>query len=176
MQMLKTQEDLVGEKAYFAMGQQEESQMSKNQLIQGIMDNLKKDLDKCSFISLSMTTAATIAAAAVSQQREWKNENPTEPSGSSTPDVLVFTCNHQFPRVYFMDNVIPEFQQRMSELLVPLVNTTKTLVIHYKKSETQLISACPVCVYNSLRSEQLEKATDANAVIGEGFRAKPWDI
>ncbi|XP_031571187.1 uncharacterized protein LOC116305433 [Actinia tenebrosa] len=175
-QMLTTQGYIVNDNAYLTVGQLKESQMSKNQLIQGIMDNLKKDLDKCSFISLSMTTAATIAAAAVSQQREWKNENPTKPSSLSTPDVLVFTCNHQFPRVYFMDNILPEFQQRMSELLVPLVNTTKTLVTHYKKSEKQLISACPVCVYNSLRAEQLEKATDANAVIGEGFKAKPWDI
>jgi hypothetical protein len=158
------------------IGESEGSQMSENQLIQGIMDNLKKDLEKCSSIALSMTTAATIAAAAVSQQREWRHENPHINQESSTSDAVVFTCNHQFPRVYFRDNILPEFQQRMSELLVPLVNTTKTLVTHYKKSETHLLAACPVCLYNSLRSEQLEKASDANTVIGEGFKAKPWDI
>ncbi|KAK3700687.1 hypothetical protein QZH41_015637 [Actinostola sp. cb2023] len=158
----------------FTIGTSEENPMSPNQLILGIMENLKKDLDKCSSISLSMTTAATIAAAAVSQQREGRHGNSRVPNLDMSPDVVVFTCNHQFPRVYFMENILPEFQQRMSELLIPLLNITKTLVTHYKKSESNLLAACPVCVYNSLRSVQMEQASDT--VLINGLRAKQWDI
>lgn len=157
------------------VGSSEVNSMSHEQLIQGIMENLQKDLEKCTSISLSMTTAATIAAAAVSQQREARHEESLLDHELS-PDVIVFTCNHHFTKVYFIENILPEFQQRMSELLVPLANTTKTLIAHYKKSESNLLAACPVCVFNSLRSEQLEKASDSNVVIVNGFKAKPWDI
>lgn len=160
--------------AEFTIGSTDENVVTHEQLLQGIMENLKKDLEKCTSISLSMTTAATIAAAAVSQQREAKPDSSL--ADDSSTDVVVFTCNHHFTKVYFMENILPEFRQRMSELIIPLVHTTKQLVMHYKKSERNLLAACPVCVYNSLRSEQLEKASDNNLTIANGLKAKPWDI
>ena len=62
----------------FTVGPREENTMSSHQLMEGIMENLKRDLDKCSSISLSMTTAATIAAAAVSQQKEGQHETKSK--------------------------------------------------------------------------------------------------
>lgn len=170
------QQNESSSKVEFTFGSTDEDSVTTHQLIQGIMENLQKDLEKCTSISLSTTTAATIAAAAISQQRELQQSRLKGLDSEFGPDVVVFTCNHQFPRVYFMENILPEFQQRMSELLIPLVNTTKTLVAHYKKSESNLLAACPVCVYNSLRSEQLEKASDSDITITNGSRSKPWDV
>lgn len=54
---------------------------AQKHLWQEILDNIKKDLDKHPYIALSMTAAATIASAAVSQQRGWRGEGEliTEP-------------------------------------------------------------------------------------------------
>lgn len=122
-----------------------------------------------------MTTAATIAAAAVSQQRESRQDgrNLVHQSGA---DVVVFTCNHQFPRVYFVDVILPEFQHHMSELVVPLPNTTKLLLRFYGKLSGCLPTACPICVYNSVRMEQLVFASAHSGETGESVRSKPWEI
>ena len=148
-------------------------QAPDERLWQEIMDNIKKDLDKRSCITLSLTTAATIAAAAVSQRRESRGEAADQLPLQSQVDVVVFTCSHQFPKYYFDDVIVPEFQQRMGELMIPLPQTTKLLLGYYTKRDGFLPTACPSCVYNFLRKEQLQ-AVDIESV--EFAKAKPWEI
>ncbi|KAL9959343.1 hypothetical protein ACROYT_G032657 [Oculina patagonica] len=151
----------------------QEFRKAQKHLWQEILDNIKKDLDRHPYISLSMTAAATIASAAVSQQRGWRGEGEvlTEPQA----DVVLFTCNHHFPRVYFQEVILPEFQQRMSELVLSLKHTTKLLLKYYGRHEGCLPTACPICVYNSIRMEQVEIFEEQNG-NSENIRAKPWDI
>ena len=137
-------------------------------LWQEILDNIKKDLDKRTCITLSLTTAATIAAAAVSQRRELRDA-----SSRAQVDVVVFTCSHQFPKYYFDDVIIPEFQQRMGDLTLSLPETTKLLMGYYSNGEGFLPTACPSCVYNFLRKEQLQAEDFKNV---EYAKAKPWEI
>lgn len=141
-------------------------------LWQEILDNIKKDLDRHPYIALSMTAAATVASAAVSQQRGWREG---EVVSELQADVVLFTCNHHFPRVYFQEFVLPEFQQRMSELMLPLKHTTKLLLKCYGKVEGCLPTACPICVYNSIRMEQVEILVEQN-VNDKNIQARPWDI
>ncbi|XP_048580642.1 uncharacterized protein LOC5517399 isoform X2 [Nematostella vectensis] len=164
----------AAEQVKFNIGEEEDIPATEDQLIQKITDNIKKDLEKSSFINLSVPTAAMVAAAAASQLRDWQNENPMQSLPKSSPDVVTFTCNHHFPRIYFMGVILPEFQQRMSELVLPLVQTTKTLLAQYKKTESLLLAACPVCVYNSLRVEQLERLPDTSS--SNGTKTKFWEI
>lgn len=146
---------------------------AQKHLWQEILDNIKKDLDRHPYIALSMTAAATIASAAVSQQRGWRGEG--ELMSESQADVVLFTCNHHFPRVYFQEFILPEFQQRMSELVLPLKHTTKLLLKYYNRQEGCLPTACPICVYNSIRMEQVEKTVEQSG-NSEIIQAKPWDI
>ena len=147
---------------------------SEDRLWQEIMDNIKKDLGKRTHIALSLTTAATIAAAAVSQRRDWHNDAADQSSQQAHVDVIVFTCGHQFPKYYFNDVIIPEFQQRMAELMLPLPQTTKLLMGYYGNRESLLPTACPSCVYNCLRKEQLQIGLERENI--EYTRAKPWEI
>ncbi|XP_068758844.1 uncharacterized protein [Montipora capricornis] len=139
---------------------------------QEILDNIKKDLDRHPYIALSMTAAATVASAAVSQQQGWREG---EMASELQSDVVLFTCNHHFPRVYFQEFILPEFQQRMSELTLQLKHTTKLLLKYYGRVEGCLPTACPICVYNSIRVEQFELLVEQNA-NGENVLARPWDI
>ena len=151
--------------------QLQEFNTAQKHLWQEITDNIKKDLDKHPYIALSMTAAATVASAAVSQQRGWREG---EVASELQADVVLFTCNHHFPRVYFQEFVLPEFQQRMSELTLPLKHTTKLLLKIYCRVEGCLPTACPICVYNSIRMEQLEMVEQSAS--GESLQARPWDI
>lgn len=153
--------------------QLQEFRAAQKHLWQEILDNIKKDLDRHPHIALSMTAAATIASAAVSQQRGWRSEG--EVMSEPQADVVLFTCNHHFPRVYFQEFILPEFQQRMSELVLPLKHTTKLLLKYYGRQEGCLPTACPICVYNSIRMEQVEMIVEQNG-NSESIRAKPWDI
>lgn len=154
--------------------QLQEFNAAQKHLWQEILDNIKKDLDRHPYIALSMTAATTVASAALSQQRSWRE-------GEGVPelqvDVVLFTCNHHFPRVFFQEFILPEFQQRMSELPLQLKHTIKLLLRFYGKVESCLPSACPICVYNSIRMEQVEILMEQNVhVNGESIQAKPWDI
>lgn len=148
---------------------------AQKHLWQEILDNIKKDLDKHPYIALSMTAAATIASAAVSQQRGWRGEGELITEPQLQADVVLFTCNHHFPRVYFQEFILPEFQQRMSELVMPLKHTTKLLLKYYSRQDGFLPTACPICVYNSIRIEQMEIAAAQSGNI-ENMPTRPWDI
>lgn len=154
--------------------QLQEFQAAQKHLWQEILDNIKKDLDRHPYIALSMTAAATIASAAVSQQRGWRGEG--EVMSEPEADVVLFTCNHHFPRVYFQEFILPEFQQRMSELVLPLKHTTKLLLKYYNRQEGCLPTACPICVYNSIRMEQVEMIVEQSGNNESIGAAKPWDI
>lgn len=153
--------------------QLQEFRKAQKHLWQEILDNIKKDLDRHPYIALSMTAAATIASAAVSQQRGLRGEG--EVVSEPQADVVLFTCNHHFPRVYFQEVILPEFQQRMSELVLSLKHTTKLLLKYYGRQEGCLPTACPICVYNSIRMEQVEMFVEQNG-NSETIRAKAWDI
>jgi len=152
--------------------QLQEFNAAQRHLWQEILENIKKDLDRHPYIALSMTAAATVASAAVSQQRGWREG---EVVSELQADVVLFTCNHHFPRVYFQEFVLPEFQQRMSELTLPLKHTTKLLLKYYSRVEGCLPTACPICVYNSIRMEQVEILVAQNG-NSENIQARPWDI
>lgn len=148
---------------------------AQKHLWQEILVNIKKDLEKHPYIALSMTAAATIASAAVSQQRGWIGEGELITELQLQADVVLFTCNHHFPRVYFQEFILPEFQQRMSELVMPLKHTTKLLLKFYLRQEGFLPTACPICVYNSIRIEQMEIVAEQSG-NNENMPTRPWDI
>ena len=152
--------------------QQHEFHAAQSHMWQEILDNIKKDLDRHPYIALSTTAAATVASAAVSQQRGWRERDAVS---EFQHDVVLFTCNHHFPRVYFQEFILPEFQQRMSELTLQLKHTTKLLLKYYNVEEGCLPTACPICVYNSIRMEQFELLVEQNA-SAENVQARPWDI
>ncbi|XP_074613691.1 uncharacterized protein LOC141873555 isoform X3 [Acropora palmata] len=152
--------------------QKREFHAAQSHMWQEILDNIKKDLDRHPCIALSTTAAATVASAAVSQQRGWREGDSVS---EFQHDVVLFTCNHHFPRVYFQEFILPEFQQRMSELTLELKHTTKLLLKYYNMEEGCLPAACPICVYNSIRIEQFELLVEQN-VSAENVQARPWDI
>ena len=151
-----------------------EFQVAQKKLWQEILDNIKKDLERRPHIAVSVHTAMTIAAAAISQQRDWRPER--EVVSDLQADVVLFSCNHHFPCIYFLEFVLPEFQQRMSELAFALKHTTKLLLRYFGKLEGFVPSSCPICVYNSIRIEQLEIVEQDKAVNSECLLAKPWEI
>lgn len=71
--------------------------------------------------------------------------------GKSDPletHVKVFTCGHVFPKRVFEEDVLVEFDARMSAFTIPLFTTKQLLLREFKRNST--VSPCPVCCYNKI--------------------------
>lgn len=71
--------------------------------------------------------------------------------GKSDPletHVKVFTCGHVFPKRVFEEDVLVEFDARMSAFAIPLFTTKQLLLREFKRNAT--VSPCPVCCYNKI--------------------------
>lgn len=69
--------------------------------------------------------------------------------GKSDPletHVKVFTCGHVFPKRVFEDEVVPEFDKRMSSLPLSLLSTKQLFMREYRRSVVE--APCPVCSFN----------------------------
>ena len=121
-------------------------------------------------ITLSNAIATTLADASVAQKvnmydnasksRQSSQEDKKSPwqygGEGEPPDSVVFSCNHNLPRYYMLETVVPEFQSRMGELPEPLIRTGEILSTYYQQTGIKIPMACPCCVYNNLRMEQLQ--------------------
>ena len=65
-----------------------------------------------------------------------------------------------FPRRKFFDAVIPEFKKRFEALPIPLPVSARILAQDYLQQRTA--SACPTCLFASVRREQLAAFPDVN--------------
>ncbi len=76
-------------------------------------------------------------------------------SRGTDTDKVVFTCGHVFNRAHYLSYVIPAFKQRLEGLPV---NTPVAFasIVEDAKNET-CMSACPPCVFMSLRGGLLAK-------------------
>ena len=140
--------------------------ITQEKLWQEIIDNFKCNLEKMTTISLSSTAASTLAAASLNLEQE--SEATRVPRGS----VVAFTCEHSFASVHFMNLILPEFEQRMSELPKALPQLTEHLLLKYHLRSELYPTSCPVCVYNFIREDQIK---DKKFSV-EGKPPQPWDI
>ena len=126
-------------------------------ILKQIIENKLKFHKRRTCIFLSSVTAATVSAAssAIRGKSPWLQENGGSMESKNEPDSVVFTCNHNFPRYYVEDVILPEFSQRVQGLPKPLPETAEMLIRYYTQKRTLIPAACPCCVYNNLRQEQL---------------------
>ena len=160
----------------------EESALSKDEMLKEIIEHKRKILSSKPYISLSNAVTTTLAAASIAQNVESSIDDQlgTYPviAGKynvKKPDSTVFTCSHNLPRYYMLETVVPEFQSRMGELPEPLVYTAEIMTRFYTQYEMKIPMACPYCVYNNLRNEQLHvlRETGVDAVNN---RSSVWEI
>ena len=120
-----------------------------------IIENKLKFQKNHSCIFLSSVTAATVSAAssAIRGTSPWQQDIVDR--SRNLPDSVVFTCNHSFPRYYMDDVILPEFTKRIQGLPKPLPETARMLHNYYTQTGALIPAACPCCVYNSMRQEQL---------------------
>ncbi|CAI5736105.1 unnamed protein product [Hyaloperonospora brassicae] len=62
--------------------------------------------------------------------------------------MKVFTCGHLFPKRVFEEEVVPEFDKRMSVLPIPLSATKEAFVREFKRGASE--TPCPVCSFNKI--------------------------
>jgi hypothetical protein len=136
-------------------------QMPTETLWRGILDNLKKDIDKRASIDVALRPEQLARARA----------------------TVIFTCGHSFPTTDFRRAVLPEFGRRLRAFPFALPVTAKYIVSEYRQLLVEpkvgagargggcVSLACPVCVHNYLRREQqqleLDDHPDSEAAIGE---------
>lgn len=83
--------------------------------------------------------------------------------GKSDPletHVKVFTCGHVFPKRVFEEDVLVEFDARMSAFAIPLFTTKQLLLREFKRNAT--VSPCPVCCYNKISALVNEQSKSQN--------------
>ena len=159
--------------------------LNYDSLLKELLENKMKYEQKCTCIFLSSATAATVSAASSAlKAKPFENryngetieDNRNEKTNNVLdPDAVVFTCNHNLPRYYMVDVVLPEFKQRMRELPQPLPQTTELLLRHYRQVKTRLFAACPCCLYNYLRQEQLQLLQEAGGELS-GNKSTVWQM
>ena len=148
--------------------EQKTGEISREKLWKEILDHFKCNLEKANVISLSTTAASTLAAASLNLERD-QHKTAKQPSRAS---VIVFTCEHSFPSVQFMEMILPEFEKRMNELPRKLPHFVERLYLRYQQRDGVYPTSCPVCVYNFLREEQLRD----HQLMTEGKPPEPWGI
>ena len=160
----------------------EESTLSKDEMMKEIITYKHKLLNMKFYISLSNAVATTLAAASIAQKVESnpagyakQNSNLNASPGENIPDSTVFTCSHNLPRYYILEIVVPEFQSRMAELPQPLTQTAEVLSKFYGQHEVRIPMACPYCVYNQLRNQQLQILRESGVELVNN-RSSIWDI
>ncbi len=141
-------------------------------ILKQILENKLKFHQRRNCIFLSSVTAATVSAASSAIRG---SQSGKESEDSTTPDSVVFTCNHNFPRYYVIDVILPELRQRLSGLPKPLPQTADLLVHYYTQMRTQIPAACPCCVYNNLRQEQLHLLQETGGEMS-GNKSTFWEV
>ena len=145
-------------------------------ILKQILENKLKFHKHRSCIFISSVTAATVSAAssAVRGAVPWQ-QSTDKNHGNIEPDSVVFTCNHNFPRYYVIDFILPEFKQRLSGLPKPLPQTTEVLVRFYTQIRSLIPAACPCCVYNNLRQEQFHLLQETGGEMS-GNKSTFWEV
>lgn len=151
--------------------------MSENMDIQikQIIENKLKYQQYKNCIFLSSVAAATISAAssAIRGTTPWQQRG--DDRISNLPDSMIFTCIHNFPKYYMEDVILPEFKQRIQGLPKPLPETAEMLCHYYTQIYALIPAACPCCVYNSLRQEQLHLLQEAGGELSLN-KSTFWEV
>lgn len=125
-----------------------ESSPGDSRLWTEVLRNLFRDLSKRESLVLS------------DSQFDQKQLDPINKS------LLIFSCGHAFSDKHFQIKVLSEFRDRLHDLPHPLTHMT-SLLLHYYKHSTHFSSACPYCVFQHLRTTQLQYCP--------GVPIRPWN-
>jgi hypothetical protein len=68
--------------------------------------------------------------------------------------MVSFTCGHVFPKRGFYEHLLLEFQAQVEAMPIAIPTTLKLILADYHQKLINL--ACPYCVYQALRQEQLK--------------------
>eukprot|EP00795_Rhopilema_esculentum_P001965 gene1965-17508_t len=142
-----------------------------------IIENRLKLQQRRNCIFLSSVTAATVSAASsgLRASSAWQRKSGTHAHGGIGYDSVVFTCNHNFPKYYIEDVILPEFVQRVQGLPKPLPGTANVLLRYYTQTHAAIPAACPCCVYNNLRLEQLHLLQETGSELS-GNKSTFWEV
>lgn len=127
-----------------------------------IRRNLFKDLHKGTSIYIAEQALASL-------ETQEKKEGPVLTTELRPETIVAFTCGHSFLESHFQSKIVPEFVERAhNSFPVPIRQTLKHLQSHYKQSQFYSC-ACPYCVFQYLRKEQLDAGTPPSNPI------YPWN-
>jgi len=153
-----------------------ESALSKDDMVKEIIEHKQKLLNMKPFITLSNAVATTLADASIAQKVNLYNPSETiAKANAGEPDSVVFSCNHNLPRYYMLETVVPEFLSRMGELPEALPRTGEVLSKYYQQAGINIPMACPYCVYNNLRTEQLQVYRESGLEM-TNHKSAVWEI
>ena len=148
-----------------------ETALSRDDMIREIVEHKRKLFNMKPFLTLSNAVATTLADASIAQ----KVSSDFKQDSMNRPDSTVFSCHHNLPRYYMLETVIPEFISRMTELPEALNQTANLMARYYRQSDIKIPMGCPYCVYNSLRTDQLNvlRETGADTL---NVKSTVWEI
>ena len=131
---------------------------------QDIFQNLKKDIDTNTCITLSSSQLRTLIETNERRTRDGVSTNGIDTTSSEAAEnfggktdetqeceAVLFTCGHHYTRESFLESVIPSFEVNLSQAPNNLPQTASLLASHYRKKGEQPM-ACPRCVLSSIQS------------------------
>ena len=151
----------------------QQSEMSTDRMVAEILEHKRKILNIKPYISLSSANVTTFAAASASPTAQLQSSDMW--TNQKQPELTVFTCSHNLLHYYMLETVIPEFRSRMAELPEPLPQTAEVMACYYQQPSQRIPAACPCCVYNNLRQEQLQFLRDTGVDLLQN-RSSLWEV
>jgi len=150
------------------------SEKFDRELKQVIENKLKFQIHRSS-IFLSSVTATTVSAPSSEIRGTAPWQQGIDDRYKNLPDSVVFTCNHNFPKYWMEGTILPEFTKRMKGLPKPLPETAQMLSHYYSQTGALIPAACPCCVFNNLRQEQLNLLQETGGELSM-HKSTFWEV
>ena len=137
-----------------------------------VLRNLMKDLSRSHSILLSENVLVGIRGwqpddALWEKTEERRSSSVEEVRLSNENAIAAFSCGHAHPMARFLNQIVPEFVERVQNFPLPLPQTLRSLQLYYKQAQSYP-SACPHCVFQFLRKLQIEQCPKVPI--------KPWSM
>ncbi|XP_013379140.1 uncharacterized protein LOC106150720 [Lingula anatina] len=117
-----------------------------DKLWQEILQNLSKDVEKRSHITMSTNEIEYLTAARPS----FLQTNEEVSSSPQPVRAVLFTCGHNFTEKMFLDTTLTQLSNDLTKGRLPLNNSAMLLSQYYKK-KGYIPMACPKCVFATVQ-------------------------
>lgn len=138
----------IWDKTLVATGVTPDKPISAEKLWQEILQNLHKDLDTRSHISLTSNQVEVLRKGIEAVREETSGKEKHDSKAGQSENAVLFTCGHHFVKERFTGTVLSHFEERLR----PDLPQSAALLNAYYRRKDLYPMACPSCVLQAVQA------------------------